>query len=146
MEKISRLIIKNLEELENFAKNIANKSYGGMFIGLIGDLGAGKTQFTKFFVKNLGGNIDDVVSPTFTILNEYDTEKFKVYHFDLYRLNSIDELEEIGYKDFFFDKNGITVVEWIDRIPECVPDKYHLIKFNFVDNNPEWREIELREV
>ncbi len=143
---IHKVIIKNLKELENLSKNIAQRCYGGMFIGLIGDLGAGKTQFTKFLVKNLGGNINDVVSPTFTILNEYNTKSFKVYHFDLYRLNSINELEEIGYKDFFFEKDAITVVEWIDRIPECIPDKYHLIKFKFVDNNPEWREIELREV
>ena len=127
-------IILNLKELDFFSKKIAENCFGGMFIGLKGDLGAGKTQFTKFLVKNLNGNIEDVVSPTFTILNEYNTEKFKIYHFDLYRLNSIDELEEIGYKDFFYDDNAITLVEWIDRIPECLPDDYLLIKFEFTDD------------
>ncbi len=126
--------ILDIEELEKFSKKIAENSFGGMFIGLKGDLGAGKTQFTKFLVKNLNGNIEDVVSPTFTILNEYNTEKFKIYHFDLYRLNSIDELEEIGYKDFFYDDNAITLVEWIDRIPECLPDDYLLINFEFTDD------------
>ena len=127
-------IILNLKELDFFSKKIGENCFGGMFIGLKGDLGAGKTQFTKFLVKNLNGNIEDVVSPTFTILNEYNTEKFKIYHFDLYRLNSIDELEEIGYKDFFYDDNAITLVEWIDRIPECLPDDYLLIKFEFTDD------------
>ena len=126
--------ILDIKGLEIFSKKIAENSFGGMFIGLKGDLGAGKTQFTKFLVKNLNGNIEDVVSPTFTILNEYNTEKFKIYHFDLYRLNSIDELEEIGYKDFFYDDNAITLVEWIDRIPKCLPDDYLLINFEFTDD------------
>ncbi len=137
-------LIKNLEELEEFAKYISKKCYGGLVIGLIGDLGTGKTQFTKFLVKSLGGDIEDVVSPTFTILNEYITKKFKVYHFDLYRLNSIEELEEIGYKDFFFDKNAISIVEWIDKIPECLPENKLIIEFNYVNNHPDWREIKWR--
>ncbi len=123
--------IPNLKELDDFAKRIAKNSFPSMFLGLIGDLGSGKTQFTKFFVKHLGGNIEDVVSPTFTIMNEYLTEKYTIYHFDLYRLNSIEELEEIGYKDFFFDKNAITIVEWIDKIPEAIPDKHLIINFKF---------------
>jgi tRNA threonylcarbamoyladenosine biosynthesis protein TsaE len=137
-----KITIKNLKELEIFAENIAKKISECKFLGLSGDLGAGKTQFTKFFVKALGGNIEEVVSPTFTILNEYFTSKYKVYHFDLYRLNGIEELEEIGYEDFFYG-NEIVIVEWVDKIPEAVPAFAKIIKMKTIDENQ--REIEIIE-
>ncbi len=127
--------INNLQELEDFSKNFALKLRPSSILGLVGDLGAGKTQLTKFLVKYLNGNPLDVTSPTFTILNEYSTKKnFKIYHFDLYRLKSIEELEEIGYEDFFFSDN-ITIVEWIDNIPECLNMATNIIKLEYIDEN-----------
>ncbi len=117
MNFISEIKIKGLKELEQFAEKLCQKIKKGAIVGLIGDLGAGKTQFVKYMVKHLGGEPDEVVSPTFTILNEYATISGKVYHFDLYRLNSIDELEEIGYKDFFFGEE-IVFIEWINTVRE----------------------------
>ena len=139
-----KIKIDDLNDLDKLAKLICKSSFKGMFIGLIGELGSGKTQFVKFLVKNFNGSIEDVVSPTFTILNEYNTPKFKVYHFDLYRLNSIEELEDIGYKDFFFDDEAIKVVEWMDRIREAIPDEYLLLRFEFDDNNEKSRFIEVK--
>ena len=141
--KVEGGIILDIKELDLFSKKLAENSFGGMFIGLIGDLGTGKTQFTKFLVKNLGGNEDEVTSPTFTLVNEYETQEFKIYHFDLYRLNSIEELEEIGYDDFFYFKNSIIVVEWIDRIIEALPDEYLILNFFYKEDSPEERAIKI---
>ena len=144
MQKVNEVrLTVNLKDLDNLSKIIANKCFSGMFIGLIGDLGTGKTQFTKFLVKNLGGSEDEVTSPTFTLLNEYETQKFKIYHFDLYRLNSIDELEEIGYEDFFYFKNSVIVVEWIDRIIAAIPDEYIILNFFYMDDSSEKRVIKI---
>ena len=128
------MIINNLNELEIFVEKIAHNIEEYKFIGLVGELGSGKTQFTKFLVKALGGDIEEVVSPTFTILNEYSTPGYKVFHFDLYRLNSIEELEEIGYEDYFYS-NEIVVVEWIDRIKESIPEFAKILKFEIIDEN-----------
>ena len=128
------MIINNLNELEIFAEKIANNIEAYKFLGLVGELGSGKTQFTKFLVKALGGDIEEVVSPTFTILNEYSTPDYKVFHFDLYRLNSIEELEEIGYKDYFYS-NEIIVVEWIDNIKEAIPEFAKILKFDIIDDD-----------
>ncbi len=128
------MIINNLNDLEIFAEQIANDIEEYKFLGLVGELGSGKTQFTKFLVKALGGDIEEVVSPTFTILNEYFTRNYKVFHFDLYRLNSVEELEEIGYKEYFFS-NEIIVVEWIDNIKEVIPEFAKILKFEIIDDN-----------
>ncbi len=132
--------IKSLNDLKKLAKIFAEISQNKMFYGLIGELGAGKTQFVKFFVKAIGGDEDEVVSPTFTILNEYDTEKFKIYHFDFYRLEKFEELEDIGFFEII-ELDGIVFVEWIDKILECLPEKYILLKF-YVKNSE--REIEIQ--
>ncbi len=128
-------IINNLTELKAFANKFAKKLLPGSIVGLIGDLGTGKTQLTKFMVQSLGGDISEISSPTFTIINEYlINESLKVYHFDLYRLKSIEELEEIGYEDFFFSGN-ISIIEWIDNIPECIDMATNLIKIEYLDFN-----------
>ncbi len=128
---IRKYIINNLQEMKDFATELSTfitSSNIGNFIGLIGNLGSGKTQFTKFFAESLGCLMDDVTSPTFAILNEYDCQSNKIYHFDLYRLNSVEELEEIGYKDFLY-ANGISIVEWVDKIPSAIPYFGIILKF-----------------
>ncbi len=127
--------INSLKELEIFVKNYVKNIGRSSILGLIGDLGAGKTQFVKFIVKYLGGEINTVSSPTFTIINEYFIkDKCKIYHFDLYRLKSIEELEEIGYEEYFFGDN-ICIVEWIDNIPECIDYVTNLIKIEYINEN-----------
>ncbi len=91
------------------------------FIALIGDLGAGKTAFTKGLAKGLGVE-DSVVSPTFTIVQEYQG-RLPLYHFDVYRLTDWWELEDIGYEDYFYGE-GVCVVEWPQRVAPFLPKEY----------------------
>jgi len=100
MEKI---IIKSLEELDKLTKEIAKNLKGNEIILLKGDLGAGKTTFTKYLLKNLGVD-EDVTSPTFTVMNQYESPNFDIYHIDMYRVNDIDISDLIG--------NGLIIIEW----------------------------------
>lgn len=92
----------------------------GDMVCLFGELGSGKTTFTKGLVQGIGGiEARTVTSPTFTLLNIYEGT-FPVYHFDLFRLNTLDELEEIGYREYF-QGDGICVVEWAEKGAELLP-------------------------
>ncbi|MBR1747169.1 MAG: tRNA (adenosine(37)-N6)-threonylcarbamoyltransferase complex ATPase subunit type 1 TsaE [Clostridia bacterium] len=101
----------SIEETYALAKNIADKCIGGETILLNGDLGAGKTTFTKGFALALGIN-KQVTSPTFTLLKEYSGLRLKLYHFDLYRIETTDELEELGFEDYIGEKDAVCVIEW----------------------------------
>ncbi|MBU1078377.1 MAG: tRNA (adenosine(37)-N6)-threonylcarbamoyltransferase complex ATPase subunit type 1 TsaE [Spirochaetes bacterium] len=101
----------------------------GMIIGLIGDLGSGKTAFTKGIAE--GMRLKGLVtSPSFNILNIYQRGGKKLFHFDLYRLNSIEELENIGYEEYFYNK-GITVIEWADKCMDILTEDCYLIYFKY---------------
>lgn len=102
--------VKNIEETYALAKQIASTLKGGEVILLSGDLGAGKTTFTKGLAKALGID-DEVTSPTFTILNVYEDGRLKLNHLDMYRVESADELAELGIEDCF-DDDSVTVIEW----------------------------------
>lgn len=106
-----RYISNSLEETEKIAENFAKTLKSGDIVLLSGDLGAGKTQFTKGVAKGLGIN-DTIPSPTFTIMNSYEN---RLFHFDLYRLHSFEELINVGAEEFLYS-NGISILEW----PECV--------------------------
>ena len=101
---------KNARDTQNIAKNLAKTLSGGEVILLNGDLGAGKTTFTKGLVKGLGGK-KTVVSPTFTIMHSYDDTRIPVYHFDMYRIADEDELYELGLEEYLYE-NGVAVIEW----------------------------------
>ena len=110
----------SLSEQETFNKGyeIASKAKKGDIYCLIGDLGVGKTVFSKGFAKGLG--IDEhITSPTFTIVQEYDGN-MPLYHIDMYRIEDPDELEMIGYEDYFFGE-GVCLVEWANNVPEAIP-------------------------
>ncbi len=103
-------------QTEQIASDIAAKLRGGEIITLDGDLGAGKTAFVRGLARGL--EIDDrVVSPTFTIVNEYTHGRIPLFHFDVYRLGSADELYDIGWEDYLL-RGGIIVVEWADIVSE----------------------------
>ena len=111
--------VSSPEETFNIAKEFAESAPAGTVIALIGDLGVGKTVFTKGLAKGLG--IDDyVVSPTFTIMETYDGGRLPLYHFDVYRIGDVSEMEEVGFDEFAYG-NGITVVEWAGLIEEIIP-------------------------
>lgn len=106
-----KYISNSLEETEKIAESFAGSLRAGDIVLLSGDLGAGKTQFTKGIAKGLGIK-DTIPSPTFTIMNSYEN---RLFHFDLYRLHSFDELMGVGAEEFLYS-DGISVLEW----PECV--------------------------
>ena len=120
------------EETEEAASLLASCAAPGDIICLDGDLGAGKTVFTKGFAKGLG-IAEPVVSPTFTILQEYEGEKFPLYHFDVYRIEDPAEMEEVGIDEFFYG-SGVCLIEWASLIAELIPeDAWHV----HIEKDPE---------
>ena len=114
------IITANEEETKNLAKNLSENLSGGEVILLNGELGAGKTTFTKGLAAGLG-SAKTVVSPTFTIMHEYADGRLPLYHFDMYRITSEDELYELGLEEYLYE-NGVSVIEWnkFERLPEKV--------------------------
>ncbi|MCK5241961.1 tRNA (adenosine(37)-N6)-threonylcarbamoyltransferase complex ATPase subunit type 1 TsaE [bacterium] len=109
------------QETEILGENLAHDFEPGDVIALYGDLGAGKTCWVRGVAKALAAR-EAVTSPTFTLINEYHG-KIPVYHFDLYRLQSTRELEDIGYEEYFYGE-GISILEWAEKA-ECLLPKYH---------------------
>ncbi len=110
------------------AAQLAGKSVAGMVYALVGSLGSGKTEFVRGFVRALSSEAT-VTSPSFTLVNTYPTTSFVIHHFDFYRLNSPDELFEIGYYEYIADDSAVVLIEWADMFPEVLPDKVRYIRF-----------------
>ena len=123
-------IINNLDELPEVAQKIIDQLQYKL-ITFEGEMGAGKTTFIKEFVKALGTN-DEISSPTFSIVNEYDTDKGKVYHFDFYRLNHEDEALDFGIEEYLYS-NQYCLMEWQNKIANFIPDERHTITLKNVD-------------
>lgn len=102
-------------------KRMGEAAKKGEVYCLNGELGTGKTVFTKGFAAGLGV-LEPVSSPTFTIVQEYTDGRLPFYHFDVYRLEEAEEMEEIGYLDYFYGE-GVCLIEWADRIEELLPKK-----------------------
>lgn len=108
------------EETFEYAKNLGFNAVAGQVFTLTGDLGVGKTVFTQGFAEGL--EIDEPVdSPTFTIIKVYDEGRLPFYHFDVYRIGDVSEMDEIGYEDYFFS-DGVSMVEWANLIEEIIPE------------------------
>lgn len=118
------MIYESNSEKETFelgVKTGCNAEPGDVYT-LIGDLGVGKTVFTKGLARGLGIE-EPVSSPTFTIVQVYEDGRLPFYHFDVYRIGDIEEMEEIGYEDCIYGQ-GVTLIEWADLIREILPEKY----------------------
>jgi len=111
--------LHSIEETMAVASKLARSLRAGDVIALTGDLGAGKTHFSKGLVAGLGSP-DDVTSPTFTLVHEYHAGRLPVYHFDFYRLDDPSELIAIGW-DEYLDAGGVVIVEWADKHPQLLP-------------------------
>ena len=109
------------EETYAFGKKLGMEAQAGQVYCLNGDLGVGKTVFTKGLAAGLGIT-EPVNSPTFTILQVYEEGRMPFYHFDVYRIGDLEEMEEIGYDDYFFGQ-GICLIEWAELIEEILPEK-----------------------
>ena len=129
------IIIKNEAETEAFGLMLAENAEPGDVIGLVGDLGTGKTALTKYIARGLGIS-ENVSSPTFNIVKEYSSGRLPLYHFDVYRLSDGDELLDIG-GDEYFDGDGVCVVEWADIVLSVLPEDAILIKIEYTENEGE---------
>lgn len=112
------LITENFHETKTLGKKIGDNLKGGEIICINGDLGTGKTYLTKGIAQGLS-IVDPIVSPTFTIVNEY-SGRLKLYHFDVYRINDLDEIMNIGFDEYIFSP-AVSVIEWADYIKELIP-------------------------
>lgn len=108
------------DQTMDIAKEFSKKVKKGDIICLRGDLGAGKTQFVRGFIQGFGFTGNEVTSPTFTVINEYRGNP-SIYHFDCYRLEHYSEAVEIGAEEYFYG-DGITIIEWPDKISEILPN------------------------
>ena len=118
----NKKILDSFSEKETFetAKQLAEQAKAGDVYCLSGDLGVGKTVFTKGFAAGLG-ICEPVSSPTFTIVQIYEEGRLPLYHFDVYRIEDIEEMEEIGYEDCFYGE-GVCLIEWAELIKEILPE------------------------
>ena len=111
---------KNARETYEVGEKIGRQARSGQVYTLVGDLGVGKTVFTQGVANGLGIT-EPVSSPTFTIIQEYEEGRLPFYHFDVYRIGCIEEMDEIGYEDYFYG-NGICLIEWATLIEEIIPE------------------------
>ena len=133
-----KFISKSEDDTINFASDFAKDLKIGDIIILSGELGSGKTKFTQGILKHFGLE-NEISSPTFTIVNEYNSKDINIYHFDLYRLSDIDEFYAIGGEEYL--SNGICIFEWGEMLEDVLKKNYTKITFkksNFVDD---YREI-----
>ena len=107
------------EDTKAAARKLAQGAKPGDIYALIGDLGVGKTAFTKGFAEGLGIT-EPITSPTFTIVQTYESGRLPLYHFDVYRIGDVSEMDEIGYEDCFFGE-GVSIMEWADLVEEILP-------------------------
>ena len=137
---MNKYISHSEEETQKIAQEIAKELNIGDIITLNGDLGAGKTAFVRGIADYFGADSDDVTSPTFTLVNEYNGD-ITLYHFDVYRLEN-PSLDECDWMDDYLFGDGICLIEWAENIKEVIPKKF--IEINIIkkpENGDNYREI-----
>ena len=132
------------EETYNIAKDMGIAAKEGEVVTLTGDLGTGKTVFAKGFAAGLGVK-EHVSSPTYTIVQQYDDGRLPLYHFDVYRIGDISEMDETGYDDCI-SGDGVTLIEWAEMIEDIIPERAVRVK---IEKEPskgnDYRRIEIDE-
>lgn len=137
MEKIMRF-----DEINIFAKKLAENIKENTVIALIGDLGTGKTSFVQAFARALGVK-ENLKSPTFNYYLEYRSGRMPLFHFDVYRLSEAEEVYEVGYEDCL-NGDGVTLIEWANIIESELPKEYIEIKLDYSDEDS--RKISIRYI
>lgn len=117
------MTVESFEQQDTFllGKKLGEHAKAGQIFCLDGDLGVGKTVFTQGFAKGLGIE-GPVNSPTFTIVQQYEEGRLPLYHFDVYRIGDVSEMDEIGYEDCFFGE-GVCLIEWAELVKEIIPEE-----------------------
>lgn len=126
-----KFISKDVEDTLTIAENIESEKFPNMVICLDGELGCGKTVFVKGFANALGIE-DTITSPTFNIIKEYQNGELPLYHMDVYRFDEVEE--NIGITDYY-NKGGVTIIEWSELIQDKLPEERLDIKFKIIDEN-----------
>jgi len=144
---MKELIAHSLNDTKKIAEALSGLLKQGDIVAFDGNLGVGKTAFIRFLVQRFLPT-EEVPSPTFTLLQTYETPHFPIYHFDLYRLDKPEDAFELGIEDAFFE--GISLVEWPEKMQKFFPHKKALYikiscegnirRFNFCSENPSWTE------
>lgn len=133
------------KETEELGYRIGKEAKPGDVYTLIGDLGVGKTVFTQGIAKGLDIT-EPISSPTFTIVQVYEEGRMPFYHFDVYRIGDIEEMDEIGYEDYFYG-DGLTMIEWANLIEELLPQHYRNIRIEKdLEKGFDYRKITIEEV
>lgn len=140
---MKEIITNSEQETKKIARDIASKIDKNAVIVLSGELGAGKTKFTEGFLSYFGLE-NEISSPTFTIVNEYKNEKATIYHFDVYRLEDVDEFYAIGGEEYF--AKGICIIEWGEIIKEVLPREYIKVMIEKDKENTEKRIIKVEGI
>ncbi|GAA0106152.1 tRNA (adenosine(37)-N6)-threonylcarbamoyltransferase complex ATPase subunit type 1 TsaE [Paraclostridium sordellii] len=129
-----KIYLENEEQTKDIGYKLGQLLTPKSVVCLIGDLGAGKTTMTQSLAKAL--EVDDyITSPTFTIVNEYEG-RMPLYHFDVYRIGSSDEMYDIGF-DEYIDGDGVCIIEWANLIEDILPDEYLYIEMNYKETGRE---------
>ena len=133
------------EETYELGKKMGEEAVPGQIICLNGDLGVGKTVFTQGFAKGLGIE-EPVCSPTFTIVQEYGEGRLPFYHFDVYRIGDVEEMDEVGYEDYIMGQ-GVSLIEWAGLIEEILPEnRTEVIIEKDLEQGFEYRRITIEEM
>ena len=141
------MVIETFDPKETYDLGVkmGEQAQAGQVICLNGDLGVGKTVFTQGFAAGLG-IAGPVNSPTFTIVQQYEDGRLPLYHFDVYRIGDIEEMEEIGYEDYFYGQ-GVSLIEWSNLIEEILPQRRTEITIEKdLDQGFDFRRITVREL
>ncbi|MBQ4300398.1 MAG: tRNA (adenosine(37)-N6)-threonylcarbamoyltransferase complex ATPase subunit type 1 TsaE [Lachnospiraceae bacterium] len=133
------------EETFELGRQLGQKASAGEVYTLIGDLGVGKTVLTQGIAKGLG--IDEPISsPTFTIVQVYESGRIPFYHFDVYRIGDVEEMDEIGFDDYVYGE-GLTMIEWANLIEEILPEHYSQITIEKdLERGFDYRRITIEEI
>lgn len=133
------------EETFRLGRLLGQQAMPGQVYTLVGDLGVGKTVFTQGFAAGLGVK-EQVSSPTFTIVQIYEEGRLPFYHFDVYRIGDIEEMDEIGYEDCFYGE-GVSMIEWADLIKEILPEHYtQVVIEKDLEKGFDYRRILLKKI
>ena len=134
-----------MAEIRVIGRELGAKAKPGEVYTLIGDLGVGKTVLTQGIADGLGIT-EPICSPTFTIVQVYEEGRLPFYHFDVYRIGDIEEMDEIGYEDYFYG-DGVCMIEWANLIEEILPDNYKEITIEKdLEKGFDYRKITIKEV
>lgn len=127
------IVTKSAKETEKLGEKLANTLKDGGVVCLYGELGSGKTTFTRGFVKGLNSK-SRVMSPTFILIREYEGSR-KIYHLDLYRLGKLEDIKSLGLEEIFGNSKNIVIIEWPEIIKEILPKKRTEIYFKYLSEN-----------